>query len=60
MVLASETESRRKLLTAAGIAFRIVEPDVDEAAIHEALCKDNGEMDPGDVAELLARATARR
>ena len=38
-------ESRRKLLTAV-IAFRIVEPDVDEAAIHEALCKDNGEMDP--------------
>ena len=37
VVLASETESRRKLLTAAGIAFRIVEPDVDEAAIHEAL-----------------------
>jgi septum formation protein len=59
VVLASETESRRKLLTAAGIAFRIVEPDVDEAAIHEALFKDNGEMDPGDVAELLARAKAQ-
>jgi septum formation protein len=59
VVLASETESRRKLLTAAGIAFRIVEPDVDEAAIHEALPKDNGEMDPGDVAELLARAKAQ-
>ena len=29
VVLASETESRRKLLTAAGIAFRIVEPDVE-------------------------------
>jgi septum formation protein len=59
VVLASETESRRKLLTAAGIAFRIVEPDVDEAAIHEALFKDNGEIDPGDVAELLARARAQ-
>jgi Maf-like protein len=58
VVLASETKSRRKLLKAAGIAFRIVEPDVDEAAIHEALLKDNGEMDPGDVAELLARAKA--
>jgi hypothetical protein len=42
VVLASETEGRRKLLTAARIAFRIVEPDVDEAAIHEALFKDNG------------------
>ena len=59
VVLASETESRRKLLTAAGIAFRIVEPDVDEAAIHEALFKDNEERDPGDVAELLARAKAQ-
>jgi septum formation protein len=59
VVLASETESRRKLLTAAGLAFRIVEPDVDEAAIHDALLKDNGETDPGDVAELLARAKAQ-
>ena len=53
VVLASETESRRKLLTAAGIAFRIVEPDVDEAAIHEALFKDNGEMDPEAARQLL-------
>ena len=59
VVLASETESRRKLLTAAGLAFRIVVPDVDEAAIHEALLKDKGEMDPADVAELLARAKAQ-
>ena len=58
VVLASETEGRRKLLTAAGIAFRIVEPDVDETAIHEALFSDNRERDPGDVAELLARAKA--
>jgi septum formation protein len=58
VVLASETESRRKLLTAAGIAFRIVEPDVDEAAFHEVF-RDNGKMDPGDVAELLARAKAQ-
>jgi septum formation protein len=50
---------RRKLLTAAGIAFRIVEPDVDEAAIHEALFEDNEERDRGDVAELLARAKAQ-
>ena len=59
VVLASEMKSRRKLLTAAGIAFRTVEPDVDEASIHEALLKDKGETDPGDVAELLARAKAQ-
>jgi septum formation protein len=58
VVLASETESRRKLLTAAGLAFRIVPPEVDEAAIHEALRNNNAETDPGDVAELLARAKA--
>jgi septum formation protein len=57
VVLASETESRRKLLTAAGIAF--VEPNVDETAIHKALFRDNREMDPGDVAELLERAKAQ-
>jgi hypothetical protein len=37
LVLASETEGQQKLLTAAGLAFRIVPPEVDEAAIHEAL-----------------------
>jgi septum formation protein len=32
---------------------------VDEAAIREALLEDKGETDPGDVAELLARAKAQ-
>ena len=54
VVLASETESRRKLLTAAGLAFRIVVPEVDELAIQKAFLEDNGELDPGDVAELRA------
>lgn len=58
VVLASETESTRKLLTAAGIACRIVVPEVDTLAIQRALLKDNEELDPGDVAELVARARA--
>lgn len=58
VVLASQAESRRKLLTAAGLAFHIIRPDVDEAAIHEALYNGNAETDPSDVAELLARAKA--
>jgi septum formation protein len=58
VVLASKTESQQKLLTAAGLAFRIVPPEVDEAAIHEALHNGNAETDPSDVAELLARAKA--
>jgi nucleoside triphosphate pyrophosphatase len=58
VVLASQVESWQKLLTAAGLAFHIILPDVDEAAIHEALYNGNAETDPSDVAELLARAKA--
>jgi septum formation protein len=58
VVLASETEGQQKLLTAAGLVFRIVPPEVDEAAIHEALYNGNAETDRSDVADLLARAKA--
>ena len=58
VVLASQGEGQQKLLTAAGLAFHIIRPDVDEAAIHEALYNGNAETDPSDVAELLARAKA--
>ena len=58
VVLASGSESPKKLLTAAGLAFRIVPPEVDEAAIQEALYNGNAETDPSDAAELLARAKA--
>ena len=52
VVLTSKTESQQKLLTAAGLAFRMVPPEVDEAAIHEALYSGNAETDPSDVADL--------
>ena len=58
VVLASGTEGQQKLLTAAGLAFRIVPPEVDEAAIHEAFYNGDAETDPSDVAELLARVKA--
>ena len=58
VVLASDTDSHRKQLTAAGLSFRAVVPDVDEEAVHEVLLRDNEEIDPGDVAELLARKRA--
>ena len=58
VVLASERENGRKLLTAAGLAFRIVPAHVDEAAIYDALRTDHAETDPSDVAELLVRVTA--
>lgn len=58
VVLASGSQSRRRLLTAAGLTFRIVSPEVDEAAIRQALYIGDVETDPSDVAELLARAKA--
>ena len=58
VLLAAEAEGQQKLLTAAGLAFRIAPPEVDEAAIYEALHNGNAETDSSDVAELLARAKA--
>lgn len=46
------------MLEAAGISFRVVPANVDEAAIRDTLCADNLEVDPADVAEVLARAKA--
>lgn len=58
VVLASGSQCPRRLLTAAGLTFRTVSPEVDEAAIHQALYNGNAATDPSDVAELLARAKA--
>ena len=58
IVLASASATRVQLLDAAGISFRAVPSTVDEAAIRDALCADNGDVDPADVAEVLARAKA--
>lgn len=54
IVLASGSASRRALLHAAGLAFRVHRPDVDEAAIKRA-CRTAG---PGEAALRLAEAKA--
>ena len=55
LVLASASPFRRKLLEAAGLAFRVVPAKVDEAAIK----RDHGAgLEPAALAETLAAAKA--
>jgi septum formation protein len=58
IILASGSRSRRQLMEAAGIAFSAVPAEIDEAAIRDALRADNQDIDPADIAELLAEAKA--
>ena len=58
VILASGSWSRRQLLEAAGVTFTAVPADVDERAIRETLQDGDNEIDPADVAEVLARAKA--
>ncbi|HET9273173.1 MAG TPA: Maf family protein [Methyloceanibacter sp.] len=55
LILASESKSRAHLLEAAGLAFIVEPPGLDEAAMRQAV---SGEtlLSPHDVAEVLARA----
>ena len=56
LVLASASGARRRLLEAAGLAFRVVPADVDEAAIKRGLAKKHENAE--GVVEALARAKA--
>ena len=58
IVLASGSATRAALLRAAGVAFEVVAPRVDEEAIREALAAEGAP--PRDVADALAEAKARR
>ncbi len=58
MILASASPSRAAMLRAAGLNFEIEAADLDEAAIRDVLNADDKCPDPGDVAEVLARAKA--
>lgn len=58
IILASASRSRREMLQAAGLAFAIEAAQLDERAIREALTTDNAEIEPIDIAEVLARAKA--
>jgi nucleoside triphosphate pyrophosphatase len=57
LILASSSKSRARLLDAAGLAFIVEPPGLDEAAMREAISGE-GSLIPHDVAEVLARAKA--
>ncbi len=58
LVLASASPSRRRLLEAAGLSFRVVPADIDEAAVKRALAGQSPKADAAAVAGSLARAKA--
>ena len=57
LILASASKSRARLLEAAGLAFIVEPPGLDEAAMRQAV-SGKGALSPQDVAEVLARAKA--
>jgi nucleoside triphosphate pyrophosphatase len=59
LVLASTSPFRRRMLDAAGLSFRVISPDVDEAALKQRLASAaSGPLPPSVVADALARAKA--
>ena len=57
LILASSSKSRAKLLEAAGLAFIVESPGLDESAMRQAVAGGKA-LAPHDVAEVLARAKA--
>ena len=58
IVLASGSQSRKALLGAAGLAFQVQPPRVDEEALRESLIADG--CPPRDMADALAEAKAAK
>ncbi len=58
LILASGSATRRKLLEAAGVEFRVVTPDVDEDAVRRDLFDSNPDATSTHVARLLASEKA--
>jgi septum formation protein len=58
LVLASTSSYRRQMLEAAGLTFRAVAPEVDEAALKRGLASARSPAAASDVAAALARAKA--
>jgi septum formation protein len=57
LILASSSKTRTRLLEAAGLAFTIKPPGLDEASMRLAVSGEQA-FGPHDVAEVLARAKA--
>ena len=59
LLLASASLSRRKLLEAAGVPFRVVAANVDEAALKRRLAARGAQNSPAAIAKSLAAAKAQ-
>lgn len=59
LILASASAARRGMLERAGVAFEVKPAEIDERAVQDVLIGDDSEVEPADVAELLAEAKAR-
>ena len=57
MILASTSKSRARILEAAGLAFIVEPPGLDESVMRQAVSGE-GSLSPHDIAEVLARAKA--
>lgn len=57
LILASTSKARAKLLEAAGLAFIVEPPGLDESVMLQAISGERS-LDPHDIAEVLARAKA--
>ena len=57
LILASGSKSRARVLEAAGLAFIVEPPGLDEAVMRQAV-GGKGSLSPHDMAEVLARAKA--
>ncbi len=57
LILASSSKVRARLLEAAGLAFTVEPPGLDEHTMRQAI-SSTGALSPQDVAEVLARAKA--
>jgi septum formation protein len=59
LILASSSQARRALLTAAGLVFDVVPADIDEAAISAAIFERTVGVQATDIATVLAAEKAR-
>jgi septum formation protein len=59
LILASGSTARRGMLERAAMTFEVQPAAIDERAIQDVLMGDDSEVEPADVAELLAEAKAR-
>ncbi|MEQ1616417.1 MAG: Maf family protein [Hyphomicrobiaceae bacterium] len=59
LILASASAARRAMLERAGVLFDAKPAKIDERAVQDVLMGDDSEVEPADIAELLAEAKAR-